>query len=127
MGRPSLRIDITSRDQKELAKLLSGGVQQVRVVLRALALQQLAKGTSAPRIHYTPTHGSWLNQAEIEIGLFSRQCLGQRRIPDLKTLRRESRAWDGRMNRDRIKINWKFDRRTARRKFRYTKTSFKRS
>ena len=41
-------------------------------------------------IHYTPTHGSWLNQAEIEIGLFSRQCLGKRRIPDLKTLRREA-------------------------------------
>ena len=38
-------------------------------------------------VHYTPTHGSWLNQAEIEIGLFSRQCLGTRRIPDLKTLR----------------------------------------
>ncbi len=45
-------------------------------------------------VHYTPTHGSWLNQAEIEIGIFSRQCLGTRRIPDLKTLRRESRAWN---------------------------------
>jgi DDE superfamily endonuclease len=78
-------------------------------------------------IHYTPTHGSWLNQAEIEIGLFSRQCLGHRRIPDLKTLRRESRAWNGRMNRDQIKINWKFDRRTARRKFHYKRQSFKRS
>ena len=78
-------------------------------------------------VHYTPTHGSWLNQAEIEIGLFSRQCLGHRRIPDLHTLRRQSRAWNGRMNRDRIKINWKFDRRAARRKFRYKRQSFKRS
>lgn len=43
--------------------------------------------------HYTPAHGSWLNQAEIEIGLFARQCLGKRRIPDLATLRRETRAW----------------------------------
>jgi putative transposase len=50
MGRPPLRIDVTPKDQKELARLLSGGVQQVRVVLRALALMQLAKGTSAPRI-----------------------------------------------------------------------------
>jgi hypothetical protein len=50
MGRPPLRIDVTPKDQKELAKLLSGGVQQVRVVLRALALLQLAKGASAPRI-----------------------------------------------------------------------------
>ena len=78
-------------------------------------------------VHYTPTHGSWLNQAEIEIGIFSRQCLGTRRIPDLKTLRRESRAWNRRMNRDRIKINWKFDRRAARRKFGYKRKSFKRS
>ena len=37
-------------------------------------------------VHYTPTHGSWLNQAQIEIGLFTRQCLGNRRIPLLKTL-----------------------------------------
>src|SRR4029450_5882875 len=78
-------------------------------------------------VHYTPTHGSWLNQAEIEIGLFSRQCLGTRRIPDVATLRRESRAWNRRMNRDRIKINWKFDRRAARRKFSYKRKSFKRS
>jgi hypothetical protein len=78
-------------------------------------------------IHHTPTHGSWLNQAEIEIGIFSRQCLGTRRIPDLKTLRRESRAWNRRMNRDRIKIEWKFDRRAARRKFGYKKKRFRRS
>ena len=78
-------------------------------------------------ILYTPTHGSWLNQAEIEIGLYSRQCLGTRRIPDLQTLRRESRAWNRRMNRDRIKINWKFDRRAARRKFGYKRNVFKRS
>src|SRR3954453_10252242 len=50
MGRPPLSIDVTPKDQKELVKLLSGGVQQVRVVLRALALLQLAKGASAPRI-----------------------------------------------------------------------------
>jgi hypothetical protein len=78
-------------------------------------------------IHYTPTHGSWLNQAEIEIGIFSRQCLGTRRIPDLRSLRREARAWNRRMNRDRIKINWKFDRKTARRKFGYKRKGFTRS
>ncbi len=49
MGRPPLSVDIAPKDQRELAKLLSGGVQQVRVVLRALALLQLAKGASAPR------------------------------------------------------------------------------
>ena len=78
-------------------------------------------------VHYTPTHGSWLNQAEIEIGIFSRQCLGNRRIPDLKTLRREARAWNRRMNRARIRINWKFDRKAARRKFGYKRKLSKRS
>ena len=78
-------------------------------------------------VHYTPKHGSWLNQAEIEIGILSRQCLGNRRIPDLKTLRREVRAWNRRMNRDRIHINWEFDRRAARRKFGYKRNSFRRS
>jgi hypothetical protein len=78
-------------------------------------------------VHYTPTHGSWLNQAEIEIGLFSRQCLGKRRIPSLKILKAEAKAWNRRMNRDRVKINWKFDRRAARRKFGYKCQPFTRS
>lgn len=78
-------------------------------------------------IHYTPTHGSWLNQAEIEIGLFSRQCLGRRRIPSLKILRAEARAWNRRMNRNQVTIAWKFDRKAARRKFGYNHKSFTRS
>ena len=78
-------------------------------------------------VHYTPIHGSWLNQAEREIGLFSRQCLGRRSIPDLKTLPQEGRAWKRRLNRARTRINWPFDRKAARRKFRYTRKSFKRS
>ena len=79
------------------------------------------------RVHYTPTHGSWLNQAEIEIGIFARQCLGKRRIPHLEGLRREAKAWNRRVNRDRVKISWKFDRKTARRKFGYKRKSFTRS
>src|SRR3974390_1232259 len=50
MGRPPLSFDIAPKHQRELAKLLSGGVPQVRVVLTALALLQLAKGASAPQI-----------------------------------------------------------------------------
>ncbi len=67
--------------------------------------------------NYTPSHGSWLNQAEIEIDILSRQCLGARRIPDLKTLRMEVRGWNRRINRARTKINWQFGRKAARRKF----------
>ena len=50
MGRPPLRIEVKPKDQSKLTELLRGGIQQVRVILRALALLQLAKGVSAPHI-----------------------------------------------------------------------------
>jgi hypothetical protein len=71
-------------------------------------------------VHYTPKHGSWLNQAEIEIGLFSRQCLGKCRIGNIATLRRQAKAWNHRSNRARIKIQWKFTRKLARLKLNYS-------
>ena len=78
-------------------------------------------------VHYTPKHGSWLNQAEIEISLFSRQCLGKRRIPDLESLRQEAAVWNRRINRANLKIDWRFDRKAARRKFAYKSNAFMRS
>jgi len=75
-------------------------------------------------VHYTPKHGSWLNQAEIEISLFSRQCLGQRRISSLAELHHEAHAWNRKMNHGHITINWKFTRKKARQKFRYTRNKF---
>ena len=79
------------------------------------------------RVHYTPKHGSWLNQAEIEISLFSRQCLGRRRIADLATLRRQARAWNRRISRTRVTIQWNFDQKAARRAFGYEKNRVTRS
>jgi len=73
-------------------------------------------------VHYTPKHGSWLNQAEIAISLFSRQCLGRRRIGDRATLRKETRAWSRRMNRHSVPIQWAFTRKKARVTFDYTIT-----
>jgi transposase len=73
-------------------------------------------------VHYTPKHGSWLNQAEIAISLFSRQCLGQRRIGDRTSLQKETRAWSRRMNRHRVPIQWGFTRKKARNTFGYTIT-----
>jgi transposase len=70
-------------------------------------------------VHYTPKHGSWLNQAEIELSLYSRQCLGKRRIPTLIKLRQETRVWNRCANRKRTKINWQFTRKKARKVFQY--------
>jgi len=70
-------------------------------------------------VHFTPKHGSWPNQAEIELSLFSRGCLGHRRIPALPPLRRETRAWTTRANAAKVRIRWRFTRKDARRKFGY--------
>jgi len=59
-------------------------------------------------VHYTPKHGSWLNQAEIELSLFARPCLGTRRIPSLERLTSEARAWNRKVNRDKLMIDWQF-------------------
>ncbi len=77
--------------------------------------------------HFTPKHGSWLNQAEIELSLVSRGCLGSRRIDSLTQLRRDTRAWNARANRTRTRINWRFTRKDARTKFGYQKNPFNRS
>ena len=77
--------------------------------------------------HYTPKHGSWLNQAEIELSLVSRQCLGTRRIPNLTSLTSEIHAWNASVNRHKTRIRWTFSRKTARVKFGYKRTTSKRS
>ncbi|MCC6811528.1 MAG: IS630 family transposase [Deltaproteobacteria bacterium] len=71
------------------------------------------------KIYYTPKHGSWLNQAEIEISLLSRQCLGRDRISSLDSLGRRCAAWQARANADQVRISWGFTRTKARKKFRY--------
>jgi hypothetical protein len=78
-------------------------------------------------VHFTPKHGSWLNQAEIELSLFSRGCLGHRRIPALPPLRRETRAWNTRANAAQVRIRWRFTRKDARRKFGYQRNLSNRS
>ncbi len=75
----------------------------------------------SPDLKYTPKHGSWLNQAEIEIGLLSRQCLGTRGLPTLACLKEEARAWNATVNEARTKIDWHFSRWDARRIFGYNK------
>jgi len=57
--------------------------------------------------HYTPIHASWLNVAEIEIGVMDAECTG-RRIKDKKILSREVRAWTNRRNKQKKKIDWRF-------------------
>ncbi len=62
--------------------------------------------------HYTPKHASWLNVAEIEIGVMDKECTG-RRIKDKEMLKKEVKAWAMRRNKQKKKINWTFTKQKA--------------
>jgi hypothetical protein len=65
-------------------------------------------------IHYTPVHGSWLNIAEVELSAMAAQCLGQRRIPGIKTLNGELAAWYTQRNESQKGVDWQFKTEDAR-------------
>ena len=67
--------------------------------------------------HFTPKHGSWLNMAEVELSVLSRQCL-DRRIPDAATLAAEVAAWQAGRNAAGVKADWQFTTADARTKLR---------
>lgn len=99
--------------------------ERIRVVLDNLnthtpaALYETFAPAEAKRLldklefHYTPKHGSWLNMAEIEFSVLTRQCL-DRRIPDAETLQAEIAAWETARNDHASKINWQFTTADAR-------------
>lgn len=83
------------------------------------ALYETFHPTEARRIldklelHYTPKHGSWLNMAEIELSVLSRQCL-DRRIGDPESLSREVAAWEKERNAHAVQMEWRFTTADAR-------------
>lgn len=70
-------------------------------------------------IHYTPKHASWLNQAEIAIGMYSGQCLGDGRVQSLEKLKSKTKSWNKAVNKKGTVIKWEFSRKKAREKFNY--------
>lgn len=84
--------------------------------LNTHALSSLYKAFPAPEarriakkleIHYTPRHGSWLDIAEIELNVMTRQCLS-RRIAEIDLLRSELSVWETERNTSAAKVNWHF-------------------
>ena len=69
--------------------------------------------TERLEIHYTPKHGSWLNMAEIELGVMARQCIGHR-MPDRESLAAQVRAWTAVRNRSHCRVDWRFTTSDAR-------------
>lgn len=68
--------------------------------------------------HFTPKHGSWLNMAEIEFSVLSRQCL-DRRIPDIASMTEQVMAWADEPNKRVVKADWQFTTADARTKLRH--------
>ena len=71
--------------------------------------------------HYTPKHASWLNMAEIEIGVLDRQCLNKE-MENIEAMRQEVRAWEKRRNEKKAMIQWQFTREKAQEKFKLSHT-----
>lgn len=69
------------------------------------------------KFHYTPTHASWLNVAELEIGLVERQCLKDVRFPSIEVLENAVNAWQIDRNARKVKIEWKYTKEKARKVF----------
>ena len=84
---------------------------------KAFSPQEARRIFTRLEIHYTPKHGSWLNMAEIELSILSKQCLS-RRIPDQETLREETAAWARQRNACASSMQWRFTTADARIKLR---------
>lgn len=105
---------------KDLVDVHFPQATRIRVVLDNLnthnpsALYEAFTPQEARRIlrklefHFTPKHGSWLNMAEIEISVLSRQCL-QQRLPSLSALETQVSAWTKRRNAQAVRIKWCFN------------------
>jgi transposase len=104
---------------KELSDKLYPEAERVILVMDNLnthkpsALYEVFEPAEAKRIlnrfefHYTPKHGSWLNMAEIELSVLSRQCLKQR-FGDIDTLKSHTSVWTSMRNKSGVGVNWQF-------------------
>jgi hypothetical protein len=79
---------------------------------QVLGVEMAGEFLARIEFHYTPKHASWLNMAEIEIGILDRQCLG-RRIGSEHYLKDEVKAWEQRRNEAGCRIEWTFTRQDA--------------
>lgn len=83
-----------------------------RSFVEVLGAERADRMLTRVEFHYTPKHASWLNMAEIEIGIMDRQCTGGR-LTNEALLKTEVDAWMCRRNRDRKRIEWKFTKQDA--------------
>jgi len=137
------RIDVTARRTAEdwayqIKKLVDEDyphAKKIRLVMDNLnthmgaSLYKTFEAKEARRLldklefHYTPKHGSWLNMAEIEFSLLSRQCMSDR-MADRDYLTQEATAWMNNRNSIKSDMKWRFATEDARIKLKYLYPTF---
>jgi hypothetical protein len=105
---------IDEYSETEVVRVVSDNlnIHKEKAFYEAFSEDEANKILKKIEFHYTPKHASWLNAAEIEIGVMDEECT-DRRIGDIGKLTNEVAAWTKRRNGNRKKINWKFTKKTA--------------
>ena len=106
--------DVTYPDKEKIILVMDNlNTHAITSLYKAFPAAEARRIARKLEIHYTPKHGSWLNIAEIEINVMTRQCLS-RRIADIEKLRPELQAWENDRNNAEARINWQFTTDNAR-------------
>ena len=92
----------------------------VKSLIKAFGDQEASRIWNRFNVYYTPKHGSWLNQAEIAINMYARQCLGKTRTPFMEILIKKTAQWVLYINERDVIIQWRFTTNKAREKFGYS-------
>jgi len=105
---------IDEYSETEVVRVISDNlnIHKEKAFYEAFSEDEAKKILKKIEFHYTPKHASWLNAAEIEIGVMDEDCT-DRRIGDIGTLTNEVAAWTKRRNDNKKKINWKFTKKIA--------------
>ncbi len=106
-------VDVHYPDKKIILVMDNLNTHKLGSLYEAFTPEEARRIAERLEIHYTPKHGSWLDMAEIEIGVLSRQCLN-RRIPDQDTLRAEIKIWEEQRNQKAVCVDWRFTTEDAR-------------
>ena len=109
-------VDVSYPDSEKIVLVMDNlNTHALSSLYKAFPASEARRIARKLEIHYTPKHGSWLNIAEIELNVMTRQCLSQR-ISDIEKLRQELSAWEQDRNGHAACIQWQFTTDKARTK-----------
>jgi len=109
-------VDVMYPDKEKLILVMDNlNTHKASSLYKAFQPEEARRIIKKLEIHYTPKHGSWLDIAEIELNVMTRQCLS-RRIESIELLRKELSTWESERNSSCAKVDWQFTTKDARTK-----------